>query len=75
MSATVKDNILFAHEYDEEYYNLVLDGKGFLDSDMKRRTNLPPLACALRPDLALLPQGDMTEVGEKGMRFVQACKN
>lgn len=23
-------------------------------------------ACALRPDLALLPQGDMTEVGEKG---------
>lgn len=24
------------------------------------------LACALAPDLALLPQGDMTEVGEKG---------
>ena len=23
-------------------------------------------ACALRPDLALLPNGDMTEVGEKG---------
>jgi hypothetical protein len=25
------------------------------------------IACALRPDLALLPQGDMTEVGEKGV--------
>jgi hypothetical protein len=24
------------------------------------------LGCALGPDLALLPQGDMTEVGEKG---------
>jgi hypothetical protein len=24
------------------------------------------LGCALGPDLALLPHGDMTEVGEKG---------
>ena len=24
-------------------------------------------ACALRPDLALMPQGDQTEVGEKGI--------
>lgn len=36
MSATVKDNILFAHEYDEEYYDLVLDGKNYVDSEMKR---------------------------------------
>ncbi|KAI0080155.1 metal resistance protein YCF1 [Panus rudis PR-1116 ss-1] len=49
MSATVRDNILFSHAYDEEFYNLVLD------------------ACALRPDLALMPNGDMTEVGEKGI--------
>ncbi|KZV64400.1 P-loop containing nucleoside triphosphate hydrolase protein [Peniophora sp. CONT] len=49
MSATVRDNILFSHEYDETFYNLVLD------------------ACALRPDLALMPQGDQTEVGEKGI--------
>jgi hypothetical protein len=27
------------------------------------------IACALGPDLALLPQGDMTEVGEKGMEL------
>uniref|UniRef100_A0A914CDE4 Multidrug resistance-associated protein 1 n=1 Tax=Acrobeloides nanus TaxID=290746 RepID=A0A914CDE4_9BILA len=26
-------------------------------------------ACALRPDLAILPQGDMTEIGEKGINL------
>ncbi|OJA12951.1 hypothetical protein AZE42_07484 [Rhizopogon vesiculosus] len=41
LSATVRDNILFSHEYDEVFYNL--------------------------PDLELLPQGDLTEVGEKGI--------
>ncbi|KAK0202906.1 P-loop containing nucleoside triphosphate hydrolase protein [Desarmillaria ectypa] len=43
LSASVRDNILFSHEYDEVFYNLVIE------------------ACALVPDLALLPQGDMTE--------------
>ncbi|KAK2463720.1 hypothetical protein APHAL10511_004471 [Amanita phalloides] len=49
ISATVRDNILFSYEYDEAFYNLVVE------------------ACALGPDLALLPQGDLTEVGEKGI--------
>jgi hypothetical protein len=49
MNATIRDNIVFSYEYDEAFYNLVLD------------------ACALRQDLALMPQGDMTEVGEKGI--------
>ncbi|KAI9460421.1 P-loop containing nucleoside triphosphate hydrolase protein [Boletus coccyginus] len=49
LSATVRDNILFSHAYDESFYNLVIE------------------ACALKPDLAVLPQGDMTEVGEKGI--------
>ncbi|TFY72025.1 hypothetical protein EVG20_g1007 [Dentipellis fragilis] len=49
MSATIKDNIIFSHEYDETFYNLVLD------------------ACALRPDLELMPLGDLTEVGERGI--------
>ncbi|KAF8636372.1 hypothetical protein AX17_003557 [Amanita inopinata Kibby_2008] len=49
MSATVRDNVLFFHEYDETYYNLVIN------------------ACALGQDLALFPQGDLTEVGEKGI--------
>ncbi|KAI0272641.1 hypothetical protein BC834DRAFT_840866 [Gloeopeniophorella convolvens] len=49
MGATIRENILFSHEYDEGFYNMVLD------------------ACALRPDLELLPNGDLTEVGEKGI--------
>ncbi|KAG1740326.1 P-loop containing nucleoside triphosphate hydrolase protein [Suillus lakei] len=49
LSATVRDNILFSHEYDEVFYNLVIE------------------ACALKPDLELLAQGDLTEVGEKGI--------
>jgi len=27
MSGTIKDNILFSHECDETFYNLVLDGE------------------------------------------------
>ncbi|EPQ56430.1 multidrug resistance-associated ABC transporter [Gloeophyllum trabeum ATCC 11539] len=49
MSASIRDNILFSHEYEEGFYNLVLD------------------ACALRQDLALFPDGDLTVVGEKGI--------
>ncbi|THH19236.1 hypothetical protein EW146_g1884 [Bondarzewia mesenterica] len=49
MSASIRDNILFSHEYDEVFYNIVLE------------------ACALRPDLALMPEGDLTEVGERGI--------
>ncbi|CAE6433317.1 unnamed protein product [Rhizoctonia solani] len=49
MNATIRENILFSHRYDEEFYNIVLD------------------ACALRPDLALFKDGDLTEVGEKGI--------
>ncbi|CAL1193871.1 unnamed protein product [Candida parapsilosis] len=49
MNGTVKDNILFGHKYDAEFYNQVLK------------------ACALTVDLAILPKGDKTEVGEKGI--------
>ncbi|KAF8735100.1 hypothetical protein AX14_002716 [Amanita brunnescens Koide BX004] len=49
LSATIRENILFSHEYDETFYNLVIE------------------TCALGQDLASLPQGDMTEVGEKGI--------
>lgn len=31
------------------------------------------IACALRPDLELLPNGDLTEVGEKGILIVLTC--
>lgn len=46
-NATLRDNILFGHGYNERKYRSVLD------------------ACALTPDLEVLPGGDMTEIGEK----------
>ncbi|CAK9442267.1 uncharacterized protein LODBEIA_P60100 [Lodderomyces beijingensis] len=49
MNGTVKDNVLFGHKYDAEFYQNVLK------------------ACALTVDLAILPKGDKTEVGEKGI--------
>lgn len=50
-NATIKENILFGNEYNEIFYNQVLD------------------ACALRADLNILPAGDMTEIGEKGINL------
>ena len=72
MGASIRDNILFSHEYDEAFYNLVLDGV-YSEGHYQLNTahNLTPLciACALRPDLELFPNGDSTEVGEKGICF------
>ncbi|KAJ2476028.1 hypothetical protein IWW56_005135, partial [Coemansia sp. RSA 2131] len=51
MNATLRDNILFGSQFDQEFYNRVVD------------------ACALRPDLDMLPGGDMTEIGEKGINL------
>uniref|UniRef100_A0A6I8QHH6 ATP-binding cassette sub-family C member 5 n=1 Tax=Xenopus tropicalis TaxID=8364 RepID=A0A6I8QHH6_XENTR len=48
LNATLRDNILFGKEFDEEEYNAVLN------------------VCCLRPDLAILPNGDLTEIGERG---------
>lgn len=49
VNGTVKENILFGHKYDAEFYQHVLK------------------ACALTVDLSILPKGDRTEVGEKGI--------
>lgn len=49
MNGTVKDNILFGHKFDAEFYDLTIK------------------ACALTIDLSILPDGDQTMVGEKGI--------
>lgn len=49
MNSTVKDNILFGHEYDEDFYQKTID------------------CCQLGPDIKVLPDGDATFVGEKGI--------
>ncbi|XP_078023560.1 ATP-binding cassette sub-family C member 5 isoform X1 [Epinephelus lanceolatus] len=48
LNATLRDNILFGQEYQEDRYQSVLS------------------ACCLRPDLLLLPNADLTEIGERG---------
>lgn len=48
MNASVKENILFGHDYDPVFY----------DKAVK--------ACALIEDFAQLPDGDNTEVGDRG---------
>uniref|UniRef100_A0A8C5S2M5 ATP-binding cassette sub-family C member 5 n=2 Tax=Laticauda laticaudata TaxID=8630 RepID=A0A8C5S2M5_LATLA len=48
LNATLRDNILFGKEFEEERYNMVLND------------------CCLRPDLAILPNGDLTEIGDRG---------
>ncbi|XP_067934007.1 multidrug resistance-associated protein 1-like isoform X2 [Watersipora subatra] len=50
-NAALRDNILFGSEYDQGWYDQVVE------------------ACALLPDLAVLPHGDLTEIGEKGINL------
>lgn len=49
MNASVKENILFGHRWDEAFYQDTIT------------------ACALAEDLKILPDGDTTEVGERGI--------
>ncbi|KAF2405484.1 ABC multidrug transporter-like protein [Trichodelitschia bisporula] len=48
-NSTVKENIVFGKEFNQEWYDKVVD------------------ACALRPDFEMLPNGDQTEIGERGI--------
>lgn len=48
---TLRGNILFGKEFDEDRYQKVCH------------------ACSLLPDFGILPGGDMTEIGEKGINL------
>lgn len=48
---TLKGNILFGREFDQERYDSVIE------------------ACALIDDMAVLPAGDQTEIGERGINL------
>lgn len=50
--------------YEAEFYETVINGALVLE--ILYSSHQEDLACALRQDLALLADGDMTEVGEKG---------
>jgi ATP-binding cassette, subfamily C (CFTR/MRP), member 1 len=76
MNASVRDNILFGHRYEEDFYNSMAGavsrhavsphavphaGCGVLAETIE--------ACALGPDLDVFPAGDMTEIGERGINL------
>ncbi|KAN0041553.1 hypothetical protein ACTFIV_004095 [Dictyostelium citrinum] len=50
-NATLKNNILFSKELNEDKYQSVVQ------------------ACCLEPDIKILPGGDQTEIGEKGINL------
>jgi ATP-binding cassette subfamily C (CFTR/MRP) protein 1 len=49
MNASVRENIVFGHRWDPDFYDLAVE------------------ACALLDDFKTLPDGDQTEVGERGI--------
>ncbi|KAL8913430.1 MAG: hypothetical protein Q9171_001723 [Xanthocarpia ochracea] len=49
MNASVKENIVFGHRWDSQFYDRTVN------------------ACALADDFKTLPDGDRTEVGERGI--------
>ncbi|KAJ6130455.1 Metal resistance protein YCF1 [Penicillium capsulatum] len=49
MNASVRENIVFGHRWDPEFYDLTVE------------------ACALLDDFKIMPDGDQTEVGERGI--------
>jgi ATP-binding cassette subfamily C (CFTR/MRP) protein 1 len=49
MNASVKENIVFGHRWDPDFYNQTIE------------------SCALLDDFRQLPDGDQTEVGERGI--------
>ncbi|KAL8676645.1 MAG: hypothetical protein Q9186_006856 [Xanthomendoza sp. 1 TL-2023] len=49
MNATVRENIVFGHRWDPQFYDRTVN------------------ACALADDFKTLPDGDRTEVGERGI--------
>ncbi|KAG0279202.1 hypothetical protein BGZ95_001991 [Linnemannia exigua] len=51
LNATLRDNILFGLEYDQERYSRIIAASG------------------LGPDLTILPAGDQTEIGERGINL------
>lgn len=51
MNATLRDNIIFGREPDEERLQEVIQ------------------ACSLSHDLEMLPNGEHTEIGEKGINL------
>jgi ATP-binding cassette, subfamily C (CFTR/MRP), member 1 len=57
MNATLRDNIIFGNEENEERLQEIIR------------------ACCLERDLEMLPNGEYTEIGEKGINLSGMCTN
>ncbi|KAG8516048.1 Multidrug resistance-associated protein 5 [Galemys pyrenaicus] len=80
LNATLRDNILFGKEFDEERQEMFGFCRAFHRGHVRRkaaralmlglfvsfRYNSVLNSCCLRPDLAILPNSDLTEIGERG---------
>lgn len=53
-NASLKDNVLFGNEFDEQLYQQVIK------------------LCCLEQDINILPNGDLTEIGEKVIFFLNS---
>ncbi|KAG0353636.1 hypothetical protein BGZ54_002156, partial [Gamsiella multidivaricata] len=51
VNATLRENITFGNEFNQERYDHIV------------------MACGLLPDIEMLPAGDMTEIGERGINL------
>ena len=65
-NATVKENILFGRPYDDARYRKVINGK--VQAEIISNTN-HKIDCCLERDLEILPDGDNTDIGEKGINL------
>ncbi|KAL7559536.1 hypothetical protein ACA910_011927 [Epithemia clementina (nom. ined.)] len=66
LNATVRDNILFGHVRHDNDENDNTSIVPYYDDDLYQRALT---CCALRPDLDLFPDYDLTEIGEKGLNL------
>lgn len=84
MNTSVRENILFGHRYEEDFYKGMAGAVSRMRcphrvfpwcvsvSVWMGGCGMAPetiAACALEPDLAMLPAGDMTEIGERGVNL------
>lgn len=66
-NATLRENVVFGQHDDEQKYISILDsGRQYVTI---RRFQDIIRACSLESDIAMLPQREHTEIGEKGINL------
>lgn len=66
-NATLRENILFGQDEDDEKSVIMLPFHNIIDVPSRFREIVR--ACSLEHDLEMLPYGEETEIGEKGINL------